>query len=252
MAHITTVVFAIVSTAAVYGWTPLGIGVAYEDYGFGKNVLLCYGGYGVTDTVARDWADRLVTHSDLKGLAVGKVYAVKGPQDSLYNAKEISNSKLVQHLLTHQRPGFVAVVAHSSGAFVANEFFSQLAANDINRQFDQKIFYYNLDGAGGPYGNALSMLRKEYFVYARMGSVFSMNANSMKSHGRGDQLIELDGSESHCQNSRCLHDVMIIHHPWSPTYFDVGRDYSLFALGDREVQSAYLSHTVSLLSAMRD
>lgn len=61
-----------------------------------ENVLICYGGYGVTDTWARAWADRLVTHSDLRNLAVGKVYAVKGPRDSLYNAKEISNSKLVQ------------------------------------------------------------------------------------------------------------------------------------------------------------
>ncbi|XP_046349969.1 uncharacterized protein LOC124130958 isoform X1 [Haliotis rufescens] len=252
MAHVTIVVFVLASATAVYGWTPLGIGVAYEDYGFGKNVLICYGGYGVTDTWARAWADRLVTHSDLRSLAVGKVYAVKGPRDVLYNAKEISNSKLVQHLLAHQSPGFVAVAAHSSGAFVANEFFSQLVANDINRKFNQKIIYYNLDGDGGPYGNALSMLRKEYFVYARMGSMFSMNANSMKSHGRSDQLIELDGSGSHCQNSRCLHDVMIIHHPWNPTNFDVSRDYSLYALGDREVQLGYISDTVSLLSGMRD
>ncbi|XP_046349970.1 uncharacterized protein LOC124130958 isoform X2 [Haliotis rufescens] len=223
MAHVTIVVFVLASATAVYGWTPLGIGVAYEDYGFGKNVLICYGGYGVTDTWARAWADRLVTHSDLRSLAVGKVYAVKGPRDVLYNAKEISNSKLVQHLLAHQSPGFVAVAAHSSGAFVANEFFSQLVANDINRKFNQKIIYYNLDGD-----------------------------DSMKSHGRSDQLIELDGSGSHCQNSRCLHDVMIIHHPWNPTNFDVSRDYSLYALGDREVQLGYISDTVSLLSGMRD
>ncbi|ESO87971.1 hypothetical protein LOTGIDRAFT_165991 [Lottia gigantea] len=105
------------------GWSELGTGVAYRDYGYGNNVLIAYAGWSVSDTLARHWVDRLVTHSTLRSLNVGKVYAVKGPNDSLYRTKEIGNSRLISHLLANRNPKMIMVAAHSSGAFVANEFF---------------------------------------------------------------------------------------------------------------------------------
>ncbi|KAK6165427.1 hypothetical protein SNE40_022355 [Patella caerulea] len=103
---------------------------------------------------------------------------------------------------------------------------------------------------GGLSSTAKSKLNKEYFVYARDGSLLSRNAGTMKSLATGDELVELDGSNSQCRHYNCLHDVMIIRHPWDPMKFDLSRDYGLFSVGDREVQYDYITKTQSRLSGL--
>ncbi|XP_041374309.1 uncharacterized protein LOC121387332 [Gigantopelta aegis] len=215
-------------------------------------MLIAYAGWSVSSHLSRNWADRLVTHSPLKQLKVGNVYAVKGPDDDLYEAREIGNSKLITHLLKHAHSnGLIVVAAHSSGAFVADEFFGQLAQHDVYGQLTRRFVYYNLDGAGGLPSTATPWINKEYFVYVRSGNIYSRNANTMKRLSRGsDDLIELNGSHSGCQHYNCLHDVTIIHKPWDALTFDLVRDYGLFSAGNREVQYDYITQTYNELSAM--
>jgi hypothetical protein len=110
----------------------------------------------------------------------------------LYQLYSNSNNKLK----------LIVIVAHSSGSFVADEFFQQFhnqitsainsgntATAEIGLKLAQKIVYYNLDGAITPTNrNSVYLNRlfsKIYFVWAskRSGTSIlrSMNANSMMS-----------------------------------------------------------------------
>ena len=115
-------------------------------------------------------------------------YCVVGPKDSLYTSLEIQNSRLISHLFqlysnSNNNLKLIVIVAHSSGSFVADEFFQQLynqitqainsgnsTAAEIGLKLSQKIVYYNLDGAITPTNrNNVYLTRlfsKIYFVWA--------------------------------------------------------------------------------------
>jgi hypothetical protein len=195
-------------------WNNIGTGVFYRSNvysGDENNVLITYSGYRVPELQSKTWFERLYSKSMLGTSSsfykINSHYCVIGPKDSLYTSLEIQNSKLITHLYqlysnSNNKLKLIVIVAHSSGSFVADEFFQQFhnqitsainsgntATAEIGLKLAQKIVYYNLDGAITPTNrNSVYLNRlfsKIYFVWAskRSGTSIlrSMNANSMMS-----------------------------------------------------------------------
>jgi len=81
------------------GWTGIGYGVEYQQVNTGTAIVIAYGGYTAHLSYSAGWASELVD-AKLGGEGVGHIYAVQGPRDASYAAKEIGNSKLRAHLAT--------------------------------------------------------------------------------------------------------------------------------------------------------
>jgi hypothetical protein len=90
------------------------------------------------------------------------------------------------------------------------------------------------------------------FVWASKGTLKSMNSASMVAgpvrYSTGmSKSIELKANLAVCNNGKCLHDAVIIQTPWDPDNYDTARDYTLFTVNGKEVQSDYLKVTETLL-----
>jgi hypothetical protein len=236
--------------ALVAGYTSLGLGVAYKELeGGGDAIFIGYGGYSVQQDWSCKWADALLD-AKLKELGVGHVYAVKGPNQPGYGAREIANTKLGAHLLAGPGPNapFVLVAAHSSGSYVAHELFQQLANRGADTEdLRSKIVYANLDGGGSGLSDAIaSSLRRVAFVWAEdPAKGRSSNASTMIALGSafGSPAIRVDGAQSGCHRSAkwCLHDLVITTRPHNPATFDLRQDYSSFVGGPgRAVQTQWI------------
>ena len=235
------------------GWTSLGTGVAYKDTGDGDGVWIGYAGYSVQQDWSIAWTEEL-HRTKLKALGVGHLYAVKGPNDAGYNAREIANTKLGAHLIAG--PGdsasFILVAAHSSGTYVAHELLGQLEDRGSDTAaLRKKIVYANLDGGGTGFTESIaSSLKHTAFVYAQdpvAGS--SANASVMQSlaPAYGTTAIRVNGAGSHCNSSArwCLHDLLITTKPHNPAMYDLHDDYTDF--DDRPVQSQWIDALASHL-----
>lgn len=227
-------------------WTPIGLGVAYQQVNTGHAILIVYGGYSAKLTYSAAWATELVD-AKLGAADVGHIYAVKGPQDAGYAAREIANSKLRAHLATLPADAPIYIVAHSSGSFVAHELLQQLDAAG-NTAMLARISYANLDGgSSGLSAGIAGALDKLSFVYAQdpaLSSGLSQNASSAVAMG---MTYAMYGSafrvvvpHTGCANGAgwCLHDVLITHRPHDANSYDLARDYTDFI--DRPVTTEYL------------
>lgn len=236
------------------GWTSLGTGVAYKNMGGGDAVWIGYGGYTAQQDFSIKWSEELY-QTKLKDLGVGHLYAVKGPNDAGYNAREISNTKLGAHLLAG--PGdaapFVLVAAHSSGSYVALELLDQLEnRGSETTALRKKIVYANLDGGGGLTQGLASSLKHAAFVYARdPAKGYSANASVMESLAPefGTTAIKVDGTGSGCNSGAkwCLHDLLITTKPHNPAMYDLRDDYSDF--DGRAVQTQWIDALSAQLTA---
>jgi hypothetical protein len=205
-------------------WTSIGKGVAYQRVNAGDAVLIAYGGYTARIVDSAVWATELVD-ARLGGEGVGHVYAVKGPADAAYAAREIGNSKLRASLPAGTSR--IYIVAHSSGAFVAHELLGQLRSDADTLA---RIAYANLDGGGsGLTTQIVEALGGIAFVYARDPAVgLSRNAGSMMSNAAAYDMpvFPVVVAQTGCVSSWCLHDVVITHRPHDPHSFDLARDYA--------------------------
>lgn len=227
-----------------------GFGVAFRHASEGADIAIFYGGYGASLGASQSWADAIYD-TDLRARGVGRMYAVKGPLHSDYRDFEIGNSKIAKRLIGEEgaSAGHILVIAHSSGAFVANELMSQLAdGRDVNGAVKEKIVYFNLDGAGGPPNQALANLAGAWAVSVRDKSgVRSMNAGTADVNAaRYEQankggLHVLDAAEGACAVGArwCLHMVCANERPHNKSGLDVARDYTDFV--GRPVQVGFLS-----------
>ena len=163
------------------GWTGVGLGVEYQRVNTGNAILIAYGGYSARLSYSAAWASELVD-AKLGALGVGQIYAVQGPRDPGYDAREIGNSKLRTHLarIDDGTPP-IYVVAHSSGSYVAHELLEQLHAAG-NTAVLSRIAYADLDGGGsGLTTEIVDTLRHVTFVYARdpaLSDGYSQNAST--------------------------------------------------------------------------
>jgi hypothetical protein len=227
-------------------WTSVGFGVAYQQVNSGPGVVIAYGGYSAKLSYSAAWALELVD-AKLGGADVGHVYAVKGPQDAGYGAREIGNSKLRAHLRALPGDAPIYMVAHSSGSFVAHELLGQLYNGDDDAILS-RIAYANLDGGGsGLDRNIASALGTLSFVYAQdptLGSGLSQNSSSAIAlgaayamHGSAQKVVV---ANTGCASGAgwCLHDVVITHRPHNRFSYDLARDYTDFV--NRPVTTEYL------------
>jgi len=231
-------------------WLHVGAGVAYRQVNTGTGVLIAYGGYSAKLSYSIGWASELVD-ARLGAEGVGHIFAVRGPADPGYNAREIANTKLRAHLATFDDGSSpIYVVAHSSGSYVAHELLNQLRAS--SPAVLPRIAYANLDGGGGLSRAVISSLAAMSFVYARdtaLSSGLSQNSGGMKAQAAAyapdATAFEVKLANTGCRNGAgwCLHDVVITHKPHNPSTFDLGRDYVNFV--DRSVTTEYLEPFVS-------
>ncbi len=231
-------------------WWHLGLGVALKDSRRrdADGVFIGYAGYGVTDDEVRAWVTALY-ETELATRGVRYVYAVRGPADVGYDARELANSSLVEDLLPRmaasERP--VLVAAHSSGAFVACELFEQLFLGDFDpeRIAVDRVVYFNLDGAQGCLDEAaVGQLHQLAFVDARGPHGVSLNAPSMAegAHRFPDALhLTHDARASGCApgGRMCLHVTLVNTRPHDPISGNRTADYTDFT--DRPVNAFYLS-----------
>ena len=221
-------------------WANVGLGVAYQQVNTGHAVLIAYGGYSAQLAYSAAWATELVD-ARLGAAEVGHVYAVKGPMDPGYDAREIANTKLRAHLATiDDGTSPIYVVAHSSGSYVAHELLSQLY-NAGDTAILSRIAYANLDGGSGGLTDAIvASVGKIAFVYARdptlgLGMTYAP-------HGAAFEVtVPMTGCTSGAR--WCLHDVVITHRPHNPSTYDLGHDYTDFT--NRPVTTEYLEPLVS-------
>ncbi len=218
-------------------WGELGFGVSYLNTGssVGNDIFIGYAGW----TVRQSWTQKWVTElyrARLAELGIRHLYSVKGPRDPEYNAREIANSALGNHLLeiAESAQRFI-IVAHSSGSYVAHELLQQLYESGKDQgQTAGKIIYYNLDGgATGLRQNIVNQLAAMYCVYVdgRLGR--SANALEMEQlaqlYAPKAKVVRIEGNLSGCNSGArwCLHDVLINQKPYNPSTFNLFRDYSL-------------------------
>lgn len=226
-------------------WATFATGIAARATGLGgggpRDLVVVYGGYGATSLHVRALTDALFARA-LAARGVGWLVAVKGPDDPRYLSRaDIANSALAAELARPGAYGSVTLLAHSSGAYVAEELLGQLAPTPAASGALGRVRYYVLDGAArdlAPHRAALGYLR---FVYAKDGALLSRNAAAMQSAAATAGLapFEVQAAGSGCAAADCLHDAVIIGRPWSPTTFDVARDYTQFS-ADRPVVTSYL------------
>jgi len=221
------------------GWTYVGYGVEYQRVNTGNAILIAYGGYSAHLSYSAAWATELVD-AKLGALGVGQIYAVQGPQDPGYHAREIGNSKIRHHLPTiDDARSPIYVVAHSSGSYVAHELLSQMY-NAGSGDLLGRIAYAALDGGGsGLTTDIVDDLRAMMFVYADDPSLSSgRSENSSAAIGNGEAFspkattFEVSVSDTGCYDGAgwCLHDVLITHRPHNHSTFDLADDYTDFAI----------------------
>ncbi len=226
-------------------WGPFATGLAARATGLAgaapADVVVVYGGYGASTAHVQSLADALFSAA-FAARRAGWLVAVKGPDDPRYvNRSDIANSALAAELTgrgSGKLYGSITLVAHSSGAYVAEELLAGLAPTPGALA---RVRYYNLDGGTrdlAPHRAALGALR---FVYAQDGTRLSRNAGAMQSAASAAGLTPfvVDATGSGCASADCLHDAVVIARPWSATTFDVARDYTQFS-PSRPVVTSYL------------
>jgi hypothetical protein len=216
-------------------WTGVGLGVEYQRVNTGNGVLIAYGGYTARMSYSAAWATELVDQ-ELGALGVGQIYAVKGPQDPGYDAREIANTKLRAHLkMVDDGASPIFVVAHSSGSYVAHELFQQMV-NRGETGFLSRVHYADLDGGGsGLDDEIVDGMAAIAFVYARdpvagdsrnastaryLGDAYAPKASSVR--------VTVDHTGCNSGAGWCMHDVVVTHRPHNHSTFDLADDYTDF------------------------
>ena len=227
-------------------WTGIGLGVEYQRVNTGNGVLIAYGGYTARMSYSAAWATELVDQ-ELGAAGVGQIYAVKGPADPGYDAREIGNSKLRAHLRMIDDGAFpIYVVAHSSGSYVAHELFQQMVARGETGLLS-RVHYADLDGGGsGLDDEIVDGMAAIEFVYAR-DPIAGDSRNASTARYLGDayapkaSTVRVTVDHTGCDTGAgwCMHDVVITHRPHDPAHFDLARDYTDFV--GRPVTTEYLT-----------
>lgn len=233
-----------------------GFGVRYRRANEGKNIAIFYGGYGASLHASASWLDEAFVN-DLEARGVGRLYAVKGPQQSNYAGMEIGNSKIAKRLIAEEgkEAEQIIVIAHSSGAFVANELLTQLAdGRDVDGNAAQKIVYFNLDGAGGPPSKALANLAGAWAVSAkdaagtRSTNAWTADANAAKyqAAGKGGHHVVLTQDGACASGAKwCLHMALTNERPHNKWGLDVANDYTDFV--GRPIEVGFLAELGEVL-----
>jgi len=220
----------------------VGTGVAAKDTGNprGNDVFIGYAGYNVPIEDAEAWVDAL-WDAWLRDRGVRYVWAVRGPDDSHYEHKEIGNTKIAARLRElAPLASFVMVAAHSSGSCVAHELFKQLAeGRDPEGATAGKIVYFNLDGIEkGLSPESIARLRRAYFVGATDRATRTVSPNEGEMRRTAEQYAaptvayyEHDARAAGCASGGtwCLHVTLVTNAPHDVRAARAHLDYTDFA-----------------------
>ena len=234
---------------ASVSWTTVGYGVGGATVGSGNNILIVYGGYSATDIDSRDLALALNGSASFSDLNVGSIYASRGPDTASYSNREIGNFEVC--LLNRARKmaaaDYVIVIAHSSGAFVADELFTEATDAILG-----KIVYFALDGGTWALDDALiAKMKAVSFVYGKDSAKGdSENASAMMSLHEDFSashlfMVDADGSGCNVGAGWCLHDTLITTRPHNPSTYDLDDDYTDFTGTGRHVVTSYVDQAVA-------
>jgi hypothetical protein len=234
-------------TTGGVGWDEVGFGLHGATVGAGSAVLVVYGGYTATDADSEALALAYVS-AELGALGVGQLFAARGPEDPGYAAREIGNSHVARWLGANVGSlASIVVVAHSSGAFVADELFTQVSSEVL-----AKIVYFDLDGGSWALDDArVAGMAGVYFCNAN-DPVAGKSANySAITTLHGDfpasHLFTVDASGSGCDVGArwCLHDTLITTRPHDTATYDLDQDYTDFSGDGRQVVVAEFEQAIA-------
>jgi len=236
-------------TIDIQHWKPSGMGVSYfQNNSINENssIFIGFAGYTVKQEWANNWITQLANSTSIS-LKFSHLFAVKGPDNSLFNNREIDTKRLsnmvdnISSLLFTTDSMHISLVAHSSGAFVAHDFLQQIQKK--NPELLSRITYFCLDGGIGVSANTWTILSDT--LAKRLGKIYpvcafdsennSWSANYSEMHDLCDlspqntELIYIDATESGCnpQAKWCLHDALINRMPHNKQKFDLKNDYNL-------------------------
>ncbi len=224
----------------------IGVGVAMKDTGDPRasSIFIGYAGYNVPLADAEAWVTALYD-AWLGERGVRYVWAVRGPDDSHYENKELGNTKIGAKLCAlAPAAAFVLVAAHSSGSCSAHELFKQLdEGRDPEATTAGKIVYFNLDGVDeGLTPARVARLKRAYFVGAvdRGTRTASPNDGDMRrlavAYAGVGRYIAHDASRAGCAGdaSWCLHVTLVTKHPHDSRAARGHLDYTDFSGGGVE------------------
>lgn len=241
-------------------WIKIGDGVQYSvtNNPAGEDIFIGFSGWSVKQDWANVWVKELYK-SKLNELGVEHLFSIKGPDDVCYSNSEINLDALSKFILSILKSSInvnrVIVAAHSSGSYVAHEFFKTIfekAALDKDSTAYNKIIYFNLDGGIG--GESCGTELTEYFVeklqkiycvsaFNPAIDLYSPNYRAMqklsKMYDEKTEEIILDAELSFCIGEWCLHNFLINTNPYNKSNYDLEKDYS--GIGkNNPVQAKYL------------
>ncbi|MFY7974183.1 MAG: hypothetical protein ACOVOT_07135 [Rubrivivax sp.] len=237
----------------------LAEGVSCDGGALAPGGFIAFAGWRVGAESAWGWAQALAGRSRVA--VQGLRCAVRGPQDSRYREEDVNTATLARHLIglpvaaAGTTSGRIVVVAHSSGAFVAQRWLRQLREQGApGLALLARIEYHNLDGDIGSGEReldagliaAMASVQAVYAVDGAGGE--SANAAAMRAlHALAPQRVRmrvLRAEPGACAPATepgarwCLHQTLITPRPSRRAGFDVQADYAGAAAG--KAQSAWL------------
>jgi len=244
-----------IGVASGLQYTPFGSGITFSEGPNPCRVLVAYGGYLSGTSETQTWIEALRVaffEKDASSLGINTFFAVKGPASSTYSGHEISNSKITNWFVNNnakcagQNP-LAIIIAHSSGGFVAGEFVSQMGAASAQlSSWNQRIVYYDLDGATTGWTPAAQKLMMRYLVVAKMSSGLRSANYGIINSGNAATNIILDSSNSGCKAPFCVHMTLITLKPHFPNTWNIA-DVRGLTDPAHPVQIQYFKQTLAKL-----
>lgn len=199
------------------------------DSASGEDVLVIFGGCGASNGATQGFAEALAKASTWRR-APKHLYAIRWTSTGCGYNGQFKNSKLGPLVLARAgAAGRVTVIAHSSGAYVAQEFLAQAIGAvapgwDANHKLRGRLAYFNLDGGGDANLTAIDRSAEKFpifFVGARdaTANVNSRNYATMKALGGGTRFVEVNANGSGCTAYNCMHDALITTVPHNKKSF---------------------------------
>jgi hypothetical protein len=229
------------------------------DAGTGRNAVALFGGWTGTDAAVKAWADALAAAGAFDSLDVGRIYAVPGPIDSGYSRlREVNTAALAADVIKRageQKPGLILVAAHSSGAFVADDFIAQLQRQQKKLNLLATVAFFKLDG--GWAGNFTAAVARKlgglFCVAAQCDKVSSLNFIAMTKScparfAKIATIIKLSVADTGCKAVKCCHDALVNRRPHNANNFAVVSDYSDYSNG--QVQTEWLEQARARLEKL--
>lgn len=195
----------------VQAWRSLGFGAAEKERAEGDVAFVGLSGWKITLEPTESWIDAL-DRETLKAHGVRWRYAVQGPKDVFYKARELDVLAVARSIAAHH-PKRVVVAAHSSGAYVAHALLEVLEPGPY-------VVYFNLDG-GDEGLTPKARERADEFVFVaatdpavRTSTPHRKEMKKAAAHFKAT-FLDVEAPDSGCRKGAtwCMHMTLITTRP---------------------------------------